>query len=814
VAGAAPSPVVVMTGYFQDLRFAVRILFKSPWISGLAIGALALGIGVTATMFSIVYGALLRGLPFDRGDQIMSVVGVRRDGRVPLSIHDYVELRDQQRSFETLAAFYQGTVNVTWGERPERFEGAFVSANALTALGVMPSLGRPFREDDATAGAPLVMLLSHHVWRDRFASSPDVVGRLVRANGEQAEVVGVMPEGFMFPERQDLWVPLRLDPLAIPRGSGSGLQLYGRLGNGVSESAARTDLGTIADRLAREYPETNEGLGVDVRPFQEQFIGDEAAALLFSMLGAVSLVLFIACANVANLLLVRAAARMREVGIRTALGARRWRVVSQLISEALVLALVGGTVGSGLAWVGITAFDRAIAGTEPPFFLVFRLDAPILSFILGASLLAALVAGGIPAWKASGTDVSRILRDESRGSSGLHVGRLTRVLVVGEVAMSMGLLVAAGLMIKSVATLRDYDFGFNGKGVFTARVALFESDFPTVDSRRQFFDQLRLRLEQVPGVSRSSLGTVLPGLGSASVTFEVQGVAYPDERDRPRARWGQVAPGYFATVGVEPTLGRDFDRTDGEGGARVAIVNASFAQRHLSAGTPLGQRFRISGRDQEPWVTVVGVVPDLWMQGAGDRESPQDGFYVPLSQSDARFVSILAGGPADPMTLTAGVRDAVASIQSETPIYFVDALADRVAESTWVYNVFGVLFMVFGGVALFLASVGLYGVMAFSVSRRRSEVGIRMALGAESNQVRGLILKQGMLQTAIGLGLGLGLAALLARALRLLLFEVNAADPTVFAGVTAVLVATGLLASSLPARRATRVDPVVALRND
>jgi len=803
-----------MTGFLQDLRFALRILFKSPWISGLAIVALALGTGVTATMFSIVYGALLRGLPFERGDRIMAVVGVRRDGRVPVSIHDYVELRDQQRSFETLAAFYQGTVNMSWGDRPDRFDGAFVSANAFTALGVMPALGRPFRDDEAMPGAPLAVILSHRAWRDHFSSSPEAIGRIVRANGEQAEIVGVMPEGFLFPERQDLWVPLRLDPVALPRGGGTGLRLYGRLRDGTSVGAARTDLGAIADRLSSEHPETNEGLGVDVRPFHEQYIGDEAAALLFSMLGAVSLVLLIACANVANLLLARAAVRMREVGIRTALGARRWRVVSQLIAEALVLSLVGGALGSGLAWVGIEAFDRAIAGTDPPFFLVFKLDAPILFFILGASILSALIAGGIPAWKASGADVSRVLRDESRGSSSLRIGRLTRTLVVGEVAMSMGLLAAAGLMVKSVATLRDYDFGFDGDRVFTARVALFESEFPTPESRRQFFDQLRLRLEQVPGVDRSSLGTVLPGSGSGVASFGVEGVAYADELDRPRARWGQVAPGYFATVGVEPTLGRDFELTDEDGSAQVVVVNASFAQRYLREGTPLGQRFQIGGREGGRWVTVVGVVPDLWMQGAGDRESPQDGFYTPLAQSDPRFVSILARGPADPMSLTAGVRDAVASIQSETPIYFVDTLAARVAESTWVYNVFGVLFMVFGAVALFLASVGLYGVMAFSVSRRRSEVGIRMALGAESRQVRGLILKQGMVHTGIGLAIGLGLSALLARALRLVLFEVDAGDPAVFAVVTAVLVGTGLLASSLPARRATRVDPVVALRAD
>ncbi|HSM59640.1 MAG TPA: ABC transporter permease [Longimicrobiales bacterium] len=803
-----------MTGFAQDLRYALRMLVKSPWTSGLSVGALALGIGVTATMFCIVYGAIMRGLPFAGGDRIMAVTSVLRDQTRPTSVHDYVDLRGQQRSFETLEAFYQGTVNVSWADRPERFEGAFVSANAFGALGVLPVLGRPFREDEARPGAPLVLMLSHHVWRERFAGSPEALGQVVKVNGEQAEIVGVMPEGFLFPERQDVWVPLRLDPLTLPRGEGTGLQVYGLLRRGVTPEAARADLGGIASRLAAEYPETNDGLGVDVRPFHEQFIGDQARALLLSMLGAVSLVLLIACANVANLLLARAAVRMREVGIRTALGASRRRVVSQMVAEALVLALLGGALGAGLAWVGIELFEGAIADTDPPFFLVFRLDAPILLFILAVSVGSAFVAGGIPAFKASGLDVGRILKDESRGSSSLHIGRLSRFLVVGEVAMSMGLLVAAGLMVKSVVTLRDYDFGFDGERVFTARVGLFESEFPTPVDRERFYEQLRVRLAQVPGVAASSLGTVLPGLGSPSMRFSVEGVAYPEERDRPTAFQGQVAPGYFRTVGVEPTLGRDFEISDDRDAVPVAIVNASFAQKHFPGGSPLGRRFRVGSDRDADRLTVVGVVPDLWMQGAGDMESPPDGFYTPVAQGDARFMSLLARGPGDPMALTAGVREAVMAVHADTPIYFVDTLAGRVAQNTWVYNVFGVLFMVFGGVALFLASVGLYGVMAFSVSRRTSEVGIRMALGAEARQVLALVLRQGLAQTALGLALGLGLALLLSRALRLVLFQVDAADPTVFLTVSLVLVGTGVLASSLPARRATRVDPVVALRGD
>jgi predicted permease len=476
---------------------------------------------------------------------------------------------------------------------------------------------------------------------------------------------------------------------------------------------------------------------------------------------------------------------------------------------------VAAVVGSGLAWLGSGWFDRASEGTDPPFFLVFKLDVPILLFILGVSVLAAVVAGGIPALKSSGLDVGSVLKDESRGSSSLRIGRLTKILVVGEIAMSMALLVAAGLMTKSITTLRDYDFGFDGDAVFTARVGLFESEFPDAASRALFYEDLRRRVADAPGIQASSLATILPGVGSNFSTFGVEGEAYVDDRDYPGARWGQVDPGYFRTLGVDVSMGRDFEPSDAIDAEPVAIVNASFAQRFLGEGSPLGRRFR-PGRaeDDGPWLTVVGVVPDLWMQGAGNLDGDPEGYYVPVAQSDARFMSILARGPADPMDLTAAVRDAVGAANADTPIYFVETLAGRIAENTWVYNVFGVLFMIFGAVALALASIGLYGVMAFSVGRRTPEVGIRMALGAQRSQVRSLILKQGVIQTLLGVGLGFGLAVLVARTLGMVLFEVSPNDPAVFGIVALMLVGTGIAASMIPARRATRVDPLVALRSE
>lgn len=808
-----------MSGFRGDLRLAVRMLVRSPWVSALAIVALGLGVGVTATMFSIVYGALMRGLPFEDGDRIMALVRVNPSQeitRAQAPIHDYVDWRDQQSSFADLAAYYSGTVNVRWADQPERFDGAFVTANLFASLGVAPALGRGFAEGEDGPGAPMRVILSHQVWRDRFGGDPSALGQVVKVNGEAGEIIGVMPDGFAFPESEAVWVPLRLDPVALPRGEGMSLSVVGKLRPGVTPEQASAEFSGIAQRLASAHPEANEGWGVRVMPFTDLAIGEETAGLLYSMLAVVSLVLLIACANVANLLLARAAARTKEVGIRTAMGASRWRVVSQMVAEAVALALMGGVVGAGLASLGIAWFNQAIEGTNPPFFLVFKLDAPILLFILAISVVAAVVAGGIPALKASGTDVSGVLKDESRGTSSLRIGRLTKVLVVGEIAMSMGLLVAAGLMTKSITTLRDVEMGFDPKAVYTSRLALFEAEFPDTVARLAFYRELRDRLGQAPGARHAVLGTVLPGLGHGMTPLAVEGAAYAAERDHPRARFGLVDPGYFDALGTSVVAGRDFVPGDDAGAEPVVIVNASFARRHFPGDSPLGRRFRQGGaQSTEPWRTVVGVVPDLWMQGlGGNDQDPPDGFYVPLQQSDARFVSILARGPADPMSLSAAVREAVAAVHPDTPLYFVRTLQGRIDDNNWAFNVFGVLFMVFGGVALFLAAVGLYGVMAFSVSRRTPEVGIRMAMGAEAGQVLRLILRQGMGQVLMGLVLGVGMAFLVSFALRNMLFQVSPNDPVVFALVAGVLVITGLAASAIPARRATRVDPLTALRSE
>jgi predicted permease len=792
------------------------MLLKHRAVSGLAVGALGLGIGLTAVMFSIVYGALMRGLPFENGDRIVALQRANPSigsDAMGVSIHDYLDWREQQRtSFTHLAGYYEGTVNVRWADEPERFDGAFVTANTFPALGVQALIGRTFTEDEDESWAPATLLLSHHVWMERFGGDPDALGQVVKVNGEQAEIIGVMPEDFAFPSRRDVWVPLRMDPLATPRNEGTWLNVLGTLADGRDVDSAMMEMSAIAQRLSEQYPETNGGVVPVIRAFEESAIGSEAVALLYTMLAAVSLVLLIACANVANLLLARAAQRTREVGVRTALGASRWRVVTQLVVEALALALVAAAVGTVVAWVGVGLFDRAVAPTNPPFFMRFAVDAPILVFIVGAATVSAMIAGGIPALKASGMDVSEVLKDESRGSSSLRIGRLSKILVVGEIAMSLGLLVGAGLMTKSVTTLRDYDYGFDPDAIFSTRLGLFEADFPDTLARRTFYRELEREVKEIPGARHAALGSLLPGgWGSGQSAITVEGLSYAQERDYPFARSGQITPGYFDVVGVELVEGRDFNAFDETGSEPVAIVNRSFATTHFPGESALGRRFR-PGRDTGPWLTIVGIAPDLFMEGVGNPDGDPSGYYRPVAQSDARFISVIASGPADPMTLADPVRQAVGRVHADTPVYYSATVTERIDENTWFYNVFGTLFMVFGAVALFLAAVGLYGVMSFSVARRTSEVGIRMALGASQRQVLSLILRQGAQQIAIGLALGLGLAVLISRALRVALFEVNPHDPTVFVTIVALLSATGVLATLVPARRATRADPSSALR--
>ena len=793
------------------------MLVKHPGLATIAIVALALGIGLTATMWSITWGGILRGLPFDQADRIIHLERTRPSHDIDsygVPVSDYAAWREQQKSFEDLAAFSEGTVNLSGSEgRPERYEGGFVTAATFPLLRVAPLLGRNFTEEEVRPGGAAVIILGWDIWQNRFGADPAIIGKTIRANGVSREIVGVMPRGFLFPTNASLWLPRNVDPLALPWGQGDLLEVMGRLRDGVTMPQARREFEAIAARLAQDHPKENEGVGPILQPFTEEYVGQEPIIMLWTMMAAVFGVFLIACSNVANLLLARAATRTKEVAVRTALGASRWRIVIQHLGESLVLSLAGMVLGTGIAWLGTRLFMDAIRDTDPPFWIDIRLDGVVLLFTAGISLLAALVSGLIPALQATRANLHDVLKDEGRGTSSLRMGRFSRGLVIVELALAGGLLVAAGFMIQSVVQLARFDFGVPTANVFTARVGLFEASYPDSASRLRFWAELERRLQELPGQQGAALTAVLPGFEGWQQQFAVEGASYPTERDYPSTRQVVVSPGWFRAFGVAPVEGRLLQPGDIQGALPVAVVTQGFARTHFGTESPLGRRFRIgNGESTEPWLTVAGVVPDIPFDGTDNDDSLGTAVFTAVAQGDYHFLSLAVRTNGDPLALTPQVEAVVSGLNPDQPIYWVRTLEEGIARNTWFYGVFGTLFMIFGGAALFLATVGVYGVMSFAVSQRTREVGVRMALGASARDVTTMFLKQGGRQVLIGLSLGILLAFGLARGLSLVLFQVNTANPLMYAGVTLVLAATCLLATFVPARRAMRVDPMEALR--
>ena len=806
-----------MQALLRDVRYGIRTLIKNPALFAISTLALTLGIGLTTTMFSIVYGALMKGLPYPDGDRVVAVQRsnpVRGIRRQPIPIQDYYDFKAQQRSFTDLAATTSGTIYVSGDEKAERFDGSWITANAFSMIGVQPLLGRLFRAGEDVPGGERVAIIGYTMWRDRYASDRGILGKRIRVNGQPYTVVGVMPDKFEFPNNDRIWLPLQTDPLAKPRGEGDFLSVIGKLKPGVSLDQANVDLATISRRLADEYPATNKDFTAEARGFVDSYIGPQPKQLLYTMLGAVFFVLLIACANVANLLLDRAAHRSKEVGIRTALGASRAAVVRQFLAEALVLSLAATVLGIGVAHFGIAAFNRAISTTQVPFFIDIRLHPQVLLFTIVVALLTTLVSGAIPAYQSSRADINEILKDETRGASSFRIGRISKALVVFEIALSCGLLVAAGLMIKSVTRLRHIDTGFTTRDVFTARMG-FPAAYTDTLAQWRFFDDVVDRVAALPGVRAAAITSGLPGTrqGLGGNPFAMEGQAYLKDKDYPGSRWASVSPGFFATLNVPIVEGRGFTVADRADALPVAIVNKAFVQKFFKHTDPIGRRIRIGqSKSKNPWLTIVGVSGDVF---TGDQDEPTGPvIFQPFAQARTTFVYVSARTAGPPLALTQGVRETIASINQDIPLYWVQTLDSAIGEQFWFVRVFGTMFVIFGGVALFLASVGLYAVMSFSVSRRTREVGIRLALGAQAGNVIRMIFGQGLAQLTIGMILGLAFALGIARLLKVVLFQVQPRDPVIFGGVAAVLLAIGLLACFVPARRATSIDPLLALRSD
>ena len=806
----------------RDLRSGARSLARQPGSAIISVLILALGIGLSTFMFSLVYGALLRGLEIPESDRVAVLARIDTRGgdedADAMSGHDFLDFRERSTSYEGLLGYFGGTVNLADEAAPQRYLGAWVTANAFDVLGVEPVLGRTFAAGEDEPGLPPTIVLGHHVWQDRYGSDPGVIGRSVRVNGRRGTIVGVMPEGFKWPSNHDLWITVDDDPRAVARGEGPSYWVMGRLAEGVTWDQANLEAARIAEQLLAEYPEENEGLSARLITVSQQQNGDEITVVFLAMMVAVVCVLLVACANVANLLLARAATRMREAGVRVALGAGRLRVMTPFLAEALLLAGAGAVLGTVLAHLGVGWFDRITdpALTGRPYFVTFDVDRPVLLFGVGITALTALLAGAAPAFQVSRADVNEILKDEGRGSSSLRAGRLGKVLVTVEVAFSVALLVGAGLMTRSMVELVAFELPFDEEAYVTGRVGLFEADYPERDDRQEFWRAVEDRARVAPGVA---LASAVPGAGAGGTRVALEGVTYVEPEDQPLAHVDRVTPGYFDLLDAEILEGTAFGEQHTMDVDPVAVVNRSFAERFWPDASALGRRFRAGVADTIPWTTVIGVVEDLQMQGFSPPGAPSavpDGYYVPVAQADPSFMTIVARARpgTEPSTLGPALREVVRSVDIDLPLYDVRTVAEAVDRTSWFYRVFGSVFVIFGAVALFMASVGLYGVLAFSVSRRTQEMGIRMALGAGRAQVMRLVLRQGLTQIGVGLGVGLAMAFGLSSLLSFLMFGVDPRDPLVFGGVLLLTLSVGIAASLLPARRATSVHPSVALRSE
>ncbi|HEY2907067.1 MAG TPA: ABC transporter permease [Vicinamibacterales bacterium] len=804
-----------MNSILRDIRYGFRSLAKSPGVTAVAIIALTFGIGMTAAMFSIVYGVMLKGLPYPDGDRIVTVYrnntlnGSQRDA---VTAADYMDYKARQHSLSILAAYSTGTINVSGVGQAERYSGGWVSASIFDIAKTPVVLGRTFTAEDDVPNGPKVTLISYGMWKTRFGGEPNVLGQVIRANGQPYTIVGVLPEKYAFPDNSSIWLPLQLAPVSAKRDDGPSLNVVGMLKPATTIDQAALDFATIAKQLQTEFKETNANYTADVKGFVDANVGPEPHQLLYSMLGAVFLVLLIACANVANLLLDRAAHKTKEVGIRTALGASRAAVVRQFLTEALVLSAGGAIGGTALALGVITMFNRSLVDTDVPFFIDIRMHPAVLAFVIALAIVSTLFSGAIPALQASRSDINEVLKDENRGSSSLKMGRMSRALVVFEIALSCGLLVASGLMIKSVTKLRTMDPGFSTHDVFTARVG-FPATYTDTTAQKQFMVQLRQNLAAIPGVRGAAIASNLPGAGGSNGgPAMIEGVSYAADRDVPNPRWYAVTDGYFGAYSVKLLEGRSFNVSDRADAAPVAVVNKAFADKFFPSTDPVGRRIRQGGlTSKEPWMTIVGVVPTMF---SGDAAHPRvPAYFAPLSQHHSSFVSLIVQTSGPPMAVTQQVRQAVAQLNPDIPLYWVYSMDEAIARPLWYIRVFGTMFMVFGAIALFLAAIGLYAVMSFSVSRRTREVGIRMALGAQAGQVIRMMFRQGLIQLSAGIALGLLLAGVVGQATSVILFDVQPRDPQVFGGVVVVLTIAGMLACLLPARRATRVDPLTALRS-
>ena len=802
----------------QDVRYGLRMLIRNPAFTVIAVLALALGIGANSAIFSVVNTLLLRPLPYKNPGQLVVIWENATHLGFPKntpSAANFLDWQKQNTLLEGMAAFAERSFNLTGIGEPERLDGRRVSANLFDLLGVKPILGRNFVPDEDKPGTK-VALLNESLWKRRFGSDPDVIGRALSLNGESYTVVGVLPNSVRLPAfgnwRDQIWVPLAFSAEEAASRGNHYLEVIGRMKRGVTLEQARAEMATIMARLAQQYPEENTRMGTVVNPLHEEIVGNMKPALLV-LLGAVAFVLLIACANVANLLLARAAARHKEIALRLALGADRARLTKQLLVESVMLSLLGGVVGLVLAYAGLQVLTRFI----PPDVAhaeAIAIDAKVLGFTLLVAVVTGLIFGLAPASQAKHFNLNDTLKEGGRDAgAGPRGKRLRSALVIAEVAVSFILLIGAGLLINSFMHLRNLDPGFRADHLLALNVDLSETKYPDNPRRTAFFDEVVRRIQALPGARSVAVAGNLPfTYNGDSMPIGAEGIPDPPPDQRPDVIFRAIGPGYFSTMGIPLVRGRDFNDQDTLETTLAVVVSEKTARHYWPDADPIGKRIRNGSTTSEaPWRTVIGVVKDVRQNDF--IAEPKMQMYFGYRQLRSLMPNALIVRTAvDPLSLATSVRNAIWAVDKDQTVANVDSMEHIVAGAVARQRFSMLLLAIFAGVALFLAAVGIYGVMSYSVAQQTREIGIRMALGAQRSDVLKMTVKQGLKLVGLGLIIGLAVAFLLTRVMATLLFGISATDPITFLAISLVLLTVSMLASYIPSLRATRVDPMVALR--
>lgn len=804
-----------MQSLWQDLRYGLRLMFKRPGFTAIVLVVLALGIGANTAIFSVVNSVLLRPLSYPDSERILTIWEdhTRREGPVRewTSPPGFQDWQAQTGIFEHVAAVNSWGPTLTESDEPEMLRGASVSHGAFSVVGVKPILGRDFTAEEDQTGAGKVVVLSHGLWQRRFSSDQAIVGKAIRLSGESFTVIGVMPAGFQLPIINNAEIFRTIAPTftaGCQRGCAT-LRVIGRLRPDVTFDRAKVEMAALAGRLEQQFPEDNKNVGVTLVPLQEFMVGDIRPAML-ALLLAVGFVLLIACANVANLMLAKAATREREIAIRAAMGAGRWQIIRQLLSESLLLALLGGGLGLLLAYWMVDLL-KSISPDGTPRMDEVEIDGRALLFSLGVSMLTGLLCGLVPALQASKTDLNQALREAGAGGkASAGGGKVRSALVVAEIATALTLLVGAGLLMRSFVVLQSVDPGFSPVNVLTARIGLPQSAYPKREQISLFYDQLHERLKALPGVQSVSFSSSAPMTGvNTDTSFIVEGRPAPPPDQRPTAWFSVVSHDYFRTLSIRLREGRTFDDRESQNSPGTVVISEAMARRYWPGETAVGKRIGFGG-DQVQWAEIAGVVSDVHHFGLSTDARPT--FYFSSRQRPRNFMTVVLRSNGDPQRYVASIRGEVRALDQNLATSSEQTMERIISDSIAVPRLVMLLFGSFAAVAMLLAALGIYGVIAYSVTQRTHEIGIRVALGAQARDVLKLVVGQGMKLTILGVLFGLAASFALTRLMTDLLFGINPGDPLTFAGIALLLSLVALLACYLPARRAMKVDPMIALR--